>query len=308
MELGSGAVETRVFPLDEAAGRRLSEALATAHYEFRPAPYARFQAQGDGVTVTHYTSGKLVVQGRGLDAWCRKFLDPGAEALAPGVKPGDAPLLLDAAALGSDEAGKGDTFGPLVVCGVAAAPADEEWLRAAQVADSKRMSDARVQTVAELLRQRLAYAERVLDPQEYNRRHTQAGSINRLLARLHLEVLEDLHRRTGIARAIVDRFGEERPVTAAVRAAGLALAVTEVPRAERHPAVAAASVLARDRFLEGMRRLQEEAAADLPLGSGDPVLPALRQVLRIHGPQGLPRIAKMHFRNVQRVLQEFPWS
>ncbi|TAH37148.1 MAG: ribonuclease HIII [Planctomycetota bacterium] len=302
------AMETRVFPMDAAAGRCLSEALSQAGYAFRPAPYAQFQAQGDGVTVTLYTSGKLVVQGRELDAWTRRFLEPGAAPLQPGARPGDLPLALDAPALGSDEAGKGDTFGPLAVCAVAARPGDRALLEEAQVGDSKRMSDARVRALAALLRERLPCEERVLEPEEYNRRHAASGSVNRLLASLHLEVLSALHRRTGIRTALVDRFSDERPVTAAVRAAGIPVQVVEVPRAERHPAVAAASVLARDRFLEGMRALKEFAAVDLPLGSGAPVAPALRRALRIHGAAGLPRLAKLHFRNVQQALAELPWS
>lgn len=302
------AAETRVYPMDAGAGRRLAAALTAAGYQFRAAPYARFQAQGEEVTVTLYTSGKLVVQGRAVDDWAGRHLAAGATALQPGAKAGDAPLALDAPALGSDEAGKGDTFGPLVVCGVAALPEQRPFLAELQVADSKRMSDARVRLTAGLLRAQLPHAERVLAPEEYNDRHREAGSINRLLAQLHLEVLRELYQRTGIAAAVVDRFGDDRPVSAAAAAAGLPLRLREVPRAERHPAVAAASVLARDRFLEGMQQLEEFAASDLPLGSGAPVAPALRRVLQIHGRAGLPKLAKMHFRNVQQALSELPWS
>lgn len=299
--------ETRVYRLDSAAGRTLAEALSRAGCLFHAAPHAHFQAQGEGVTATWYRSGKLVLQGLGLDGWAARFLGAGAAPVAPGAKAGDAPLPAVLPALGSDEAGKGDTFGPLVVCAVAVQPGDADRLQELQVADSKRMSDLRVATVAAALREGLAWEERSLEPEEYNRRHAAAGrNVNRLLAAVHTEVLVALWRRTGVRRAVVDRFAASAPVTAALRERGAVLEVLETPRAERHPAVAAASVLARSRFLEELRRLQDLAAADLPPGSGEPVVAALRRLVAIHGAEGLGRFAKLHFRTVQGVARRLP--
>ncbi|MBC8329341.1 MAG: hypothetical protein H8E31_11405 [Planctomycetes bacterium] len=78
--------------------------------------------------------------------------------------------------------------------------------------------------------------------------------------------------------------------------------VHAIPRAEVRPAVAGASILARDRFLEDLERLSEMMAVDLPRGSGAPVPPALRRFLEIHGPEQLGRVAKLHFKNVQAAV------
>jgi len=294
--------ETRVGVLDENAGADLAERLTRAGYRLRPAPYARFLAQGEGVTATLYKSGKLVLQGQGLDLWEARFLGGKGLAASGAAGKGDEPIPdAQTPALGSDEAGKGDTFGPLVVAGFALGPGMLETVRGWRITDSKQMMDAVVRVAAANLREAFpaSFEERVLEPAEYNRRHAEAGSnVNVLLAALHAEVLAALWKRSGIAVAVVDRFARSKPLTKHFEGKGLK--VFEVPRAERHAAVAAASVLARDRFLESMHALEEVWAVDLPLGSGAPVERALRRFLQIHGPGKLGEAAKLHFKNVRR--------
>ncbi len=296
--------ETRVGLLDARAGAALAQRLERAGYRLRPAPHARFQARGEGVTVTLYNSGKLVLQGQGLSMWEERFL--GAEGLsaAGAGKPGDEPVPgPDEPALGSDEAGKGDTFGPLVVAGFSLQPGMLEALRRLRITDSKQMTDVLVRSAAASLREVFpdAFEERVLEPARYNaRREAAESNVNVLLAELHAEVLTVLWKRSGIGMAVVDRFARGRPLTR--HFAGKGLQVVEVPRAERHPAVAAASVLARDRFLESMHKLEEDWAVDLPLGSGAPVERALKRFLQIHPPEKLGQVAKLHFKNVRRHL------
>lgn len=322
---------TRVLVLDEAAGQRLADDLNRAGYRFRHVANARYQARGEGVVATLYRSGKLVVQGAGLDSWLERHLGPVLAARATGrdrPPPGKAEVeprngngrnggldpeeerrlaSLPAAAIGSDEAGKGDTFGPLVVCALAAPEDGLAALREAGVWDSKRLTDQRVRVLAGWLRREYAHLERVIGPDEYNQLHREhGGNLNHLLAAVHAELVAELHRRTGLKAAIVDRFSATAPVGRLLRQSLPDLVVHELPRAEVHPAVAGASVLARDRFLENLQRLSEVMAVDLPRGSGSPVPPALRRFLEIHGPEQIGRVAKLHFKNVQAALER--WS
>ncbi len=304
----SGSQETLVLQLELAAGRRLADALTAAGYLFRPVPHAVFSARGEGVAVTLYRSGKLVVQGQGLDTWQARHLP--AAPLAVGGGAGDAALPERWPALGSDEAGKGDTFGPLVVAAVVVDTDAARTLTEMRVADSKTLRDERVRILAPRIRELLGkegVAGRILQPATYNRLHREAGSnANRLLAGLHATLLARLQRRSGADLAIVDRFAGSRPVRRLLGETCPGLEVHEVPRAERHLAVAAASILAREGFLRGLRRLEEEWAVDLPRGSGAPVGPALRRFLAIHGPRKLGAVAKLHFRNVQAALARLP--
>lgn len=313
---------TRVLVLDETAGQRLADVLNRAGYEFRKIDHARFQARGEGVVATLYLSGKLVLQGVGLDSWAERHLHPGAPAplpAAPGngrsngnhgnghaLSPEEEERLaaLPEVAIGSDEAGKGDTFGALVVCAVAAPAGRLALLREAGVLDSKRLTDTRVRTLAVWLRREFQHAEAVVEPDEYNQLHRDhGGNVNRLLAHLHSTLLLKLRAETGIGVFVVDRFGADFPVSRTVHRLAPDALVHEVPRAEVHPAVAGASILARDRFLESLERLGAMMAVELPRGSGDPVPPALRRFLEIHGPEQLGRVAKLHFKNVQAAIE-----
>lgn len=296
--------QTEVFQLDGPAGRRLGDALTRDGYLFKTPAHARFQAQGDGVTATLYNSGKLVVQGRAIEGWVLRYLGAARRA-QPKSKDAALPPP-DRASLGADEAGKGDTFGPLVLCAVAWPEGGDERLLEWGVTDSKRLSDERVRLLAPRIRERLEHAERAVFPREYNEAHRAAGdNLNRLMARLHAGLLGELLDRSGVKLAIVDAFSPRKPVSAKLADTHPGATVLEVPRAERHPAVAAASILARERFLGGLAELEAEWAVDLPKGSGAPVGPALRRFLEIHGPEPLASVAKLHFRNVAAALEAY---
>ena len=292
-----------VFVLDAAACQKLRTALDAAGYQFRSLDYAHFQARGDGVVVSCYRSGKLVVQGKGAEAFRAQYLG-GAEASA--AKTGsreDAPLPGGADSLGSDEAGKGDTFGGLVVCAFAIPAADLDELLATKVADSKTMTDSRIRELAPFLRDRFEFEERDLDAATYNEERMRSdANVNKLLTRLHADCIASLQPRAGALVAIVDRFSPRAPVSKLLKVATPGLKVHEVPRAERHPAVAAASVLARDTFLRQIRALSDELAIDVPLGSGAPVKKALDRLVAVHGREilvedALRKAVKTHFKN-----------
>lgn len=301
--MSGGPSATLVVELDPRGAKVLGDALTAAGFRFGSLAHAQWQARGEGVVASLYKSGKLVVQGAGAEAFRARFLQMGVVTAAG--KKDDADLPPAANSLGSDEAGKGDTFGPLCVVAVAVdGPAAEELARAG-VADSKTLSDTRVMALAEHFGARLPHETRVLMPEEYNAAWAAAGrNVNKLLAQLHVDCLTKLHERTGFTIAVVDRFAAESPVRAGLAKRAPKLRVTEVPRAERHLATAAASVLARAAFVDGVGRLEQLAATDLPLGSGSPVAPALRRYAEIHGLGALGKVAKLHFKNVQRFIQD----
>lgn len=66
-------------------------------------------------------------------------------------------------------------------------------------------------------------------------------------------------------------------------------------------AVAAASVIAREQFLLGMRALSEAWALDLAKGAGHPVDAAARRFVALHGAGKLGEVAKLHFKNTQKL-------
>jgi len=292
---------TRVLKMSRQEGQVLEEKLREEGFEFGPLAYAFFQAKGQQVVVSFYESGKLVVQGKGTGAFLAEFLPD----LSGELSPSNNPPGVEGEGIGTDEAGKGDTFGGMVVAGVVIPEGGVPELREAGVADSKAMSDRRVRTLAPWIESNFATRVRILSSSEYNRMHAESGdNVNRLLTRLHAEIVESLVEETGLGRVIVDRFGSDLPVTRCLREKCPGLEILEIPRAEAHACVAAASVLARSGFLDSMAELSREWAVDFPLGSGSPVPPAMNTFLGLHGTEAVGKVAKLHFRNVRKRLEK----
>lgn len=290
--------QTRVFQLTaaEAAAleKRLNEELPP-DAEWRRVPHARFSVKALGVVATCYRSGKLVLQGRDPDGYSDRFLGR-MDALASGNAP--AGMAFDEPTIGSDEAGKGDYFGPLVVAAVHARPADAEALRKLGVTDSKTIADARIHTLAGQLEQLLDHEIVSLDPPAYNSAYAEVANLNRLLAQLHARALAPLIERHGGVAVLVDQFARPEVLERELRDVVSPLPdVRQRTKAEAHPVVAAASIIARAAFLEGLKRCEESCGTDLHKGAGSPVDDAARRVVGIGGRPLLEKVAKMHFKN-----------
>lgn len=285
--------ETLVVQLPPAEQARLERELEGGDFERRAVEHARFCVRGPGVVATLYRSGKLVVQGSEARGFAERYLGglPEAAAAAGPLEVGARTLI------GSDEAGKGDYFGPLVVVALRADARERAELVQAGVADSKTLSDERVRVLAPALEQRYAFAAEVLDPADYNREHPRFKSLNPLLAELHARCIRKL-AQPGVL-VLVDKFAADELI--ASRLAGLDLELHQRTRAEREPVVAAASVIARNLFLEGLKRLSEEFVIDLHKGAGEPTDRSAREFVKLHGREALGRVAKLHFKNTQKI-------
>jgi len=294
------AQETLVVIVPRARHAALCERFGAGPFEFRPVPHSVFSVKGDGAVATLYTSGKFVVQAADPRAFLARWTELAAPESGADAPPLDAPIDVGVPVTGSDETGKGDYFGPLVVAAVRVTEARQlkelaEW----GIVDSKALTDPRALKLGHLLRGTVEHAIERLDPVEYNAEWQAAGSLNPLLARLHAKVLAQL-AQPGEA-VVVDQFERQGLVARAV--APLRVRLTETPRAERHPAVAAASVLARQEFLLGLRELSERFEVTLHKGAGEPVDDAAARIVLDHGVEGLERVAKLHFKNTEKVLR-----
>ena len=288
------AQKTLVVQIPKEQRARLVERLAAGTFEHRGVPYAVFSVRGEGVVATLYDSGKLVVQGEEPALFAERFL--GHVPAAPAAT-GRGGAVDDAASVGSDECGKGDYFGPLVVAAVRIDAGDASKLRHSGVRDSKTMSDETALRLGGALRATFAHAVARLDPEAYNATHARPGHLNAMLADLHQRAIREL-ARPGI-RVVVDQFGPERLMRE--RLADLDVDLVQHPRAEAVPSVAAASVIAREEFLLALRDLSERYGVDLHKGAGEPVDRAARRFVALHGREGLVHVAKLHFKNTQRV-------
>lgn len=219
--------------------------------------------------------------------------------------------------IGSDESGKGDYFGPLVAAAVYVLPEQEDALRGAGVCDSKLLDDAAARRAAAAVRWLCAgrYAEEVLEPAAYNARYAAlkaAGeNLNHLLAGAHARViaavLTALPTDAQAPLVIADQFANERLVrerlSLAAREGGLPKPkLIQAPRAEANVAVAAASILARDRFLQWLEAAAAQWGVRLPKGgSNGAIVAAARRIAARDGAAALGEVAKLHFATTARV-------
>lgn len=211
-------------------------------------------------------------------------------------------LFTAAGHIGTDESGKGDYFGPLVVAGFFLADGQAGVLAELGVKDSKRLTDNRVRAIAAALKKGYPHAVVAVGPERYNALHDKLRNLNRLLAWGHARVIENLLAEVPAALVLTDQFGDERFVREALMKHGRAVELVQRPRAEEDPAVAAASVLARAEFLWRLHALSESAGLELPKGASPPVEAAARELVRREGAEALRRYAKVHFKTTERVL------
>jgi len=204
--------------------------------------------------------------------------------------------------IGTDESGKGDYFGPLVVAGVFLPEEQESVLDELGVKDSKRISDNRVREFAQLIKQGYTYSLVAIGPQRYNELYAKLRNLNRILAWAHSRAIENILEEVRCARAITDQFGDKLFVLNALMKKGKNIELIQKPKAEQDMAVAAASILARAEFLRRLHFLSQEVEVELPKGSSPASEEAGVNLVRLHGDKILDKVAKRHFKLTQRIL------
>ncbi len=270
-------------------------------FEFRDAQYAFWQARGPGCVATFYTKGKLLMQGPEADMW-RGLLGDDSDHARPfhsalSKHPRPAPDVW----VGTDEAGKGDYFGPLVVAGVAVEREKLELLQELGVDDSKALSDVKINEIARGLEAACDHEVLVLKPSKYNELYARIGNLNRLMAWAHGTVIKALLERGPATWVLVDKFADESLVLRAVGEVRAGVRIAQRTKAEEDPAVGAASILARAAYLRVLGSLSRRFGVELRPGAGSPTLAAGRRFIEAHGTAPLGEVAKLHFKTTEQI-------
>jgi ribonuclease HIII len=217
--------------------------------------------------------------------------------------------------IGTDEAGKGDYFGPLV-CAACYLDADvARTLRELGVRDSKTLSDRRIRTLAEQIRAHLPgrFAVVPLRPARYNSLYEELRSegknLNSLVAWGHARGIQNLFGHGVWAEyAVIDKFADERYLHERLRNDTRRgdMRLEHRTKAESDVAVAAASILARDQFVRWLDEASAALGITLPKGAGPQVITAARTLVAQHGPGILREYAKVSFKTTRAVLENTP--
>ena len=208
------------------------------------------------------------------------------------------------ARIGLDESGKGDYFGSLVIGAVFVDAKTEDRLITLGVRDSKLLSDNHMLALAEQIKALCPHFVVPIEPKRYNELYAKVKNLNRLLAWGHAWTLERLLEKVSCDLAIVDKFGDESYLRAVLKEKGRQIAVIQQTHAEADIAVAAASILARARFVQHMEQLSKKVGRTLPKGASDPSIVVIgRELVAEYGKDILNEIAKLHFKTTETILQ-----
>lgn len=288
-------------PLDPAMVALLRALLERENFEFSPKPYAIFSASRGKVNVTVYEKGpKVLVQGKETEDFVRFYLEPEILGEAKlGYEEVHSPEMFEPH-FGIDESGKGDFIGPLVIAG---AYVDADITRAlmdAGIQDSKKIgSDARIRKLAAIIRDTPGIATEVIriNPARYNELYSKFGNLNRMLAWGHAKVIENLHhKRPHCPRALSDQFAKPHEIERALKGKVTNLKLEQRTKAESDTAVAAASILARESFINWLRDEGEKLKCELPKGASDKVREIVTALIDAHGIGILQSLTKAHFK------------
>lgn len=293
-------------PLTAAQAEKLRALLQERGWEFVEKPYCLFAATRPKVNVLVYEKGpKVLVQGKDTEDFVTNLLEPevlGAAEL--GYEEVHHPEMYQPH-IGVDESGKGDFFGPLVIAGAFVDADIARRLREIGVMDSKRIgTDGRIEALAREMRAVPGFISEVVvvGPERYNQLYSQFGNLNKLLAWGHAKVIELLLEKVpGCQRAISDQFANPRVLRQALQKRGRQIELVQRTKAESDPAVAAASILAREKFVVWLRETGARLGIELPKGVSPAVKENARKLAAKLGPQALELVAKTHFKTMAEV-------
>src|SRR5436853_2314939 len=299
---------THLLTKDQAG--KLRSLLDELGVEFSPTQYTIFFAQKNKLSVAVYEKGpKVLIQGKGVEEFVQFELEPKILGEAKlGYEEVHSPEMFEPH-FGVDESGKGDFFGPLVIAGVYVDRGIARKLVDAGVQDSKRIgSDARIRALGEtILKAAVGLVETVLiGPPRYNELYEKFGNLNKLLGWGHARVIENLlGKKPDCPRALSDQFADARVVEQSLLRHARKINIEQRPRAESDIAVAAASILAREAFINWLERKGKEMGVRLERGVSAGVKESAKKLVEMNGPDALRTVAKVHFRTAHEMAPDY---
>ncbi|MBM7653090.1 ribonuclease HIII [Neobacillus cucumis] len=276
-------------------------------------PGGLFAAKTAGCMITAYKSGKVMFQGNDCEKEAGKWgsltaKKPSAVKEKSTAK-GDLPAGISGmSAIGSDEVGTGDFFGPITVVAAYVRKEDIPLLKELGVRDSKDLNDEKIISIAKVIKDVVPFSLMTLKNEKYNQVQSSGMSQGKMKALLHnqaiLNVLEKLAPVKPEA-ILIDQFVQ--PSTYFQHLKGQKAIANEnvyfSTKAEGiHLAVAAASILARYAFIQYIDKLSEAAGFRIPKGAGSQVDEAAAKLILSKGRESLPAFVKLHFANTDKAL------
>ncbi len=203
--------------------------------------------------------------------------------------------------VGTDESGKGDFFGPLVVGGVFVNERTINELVKINIRDSKTIDD---NTIGYLSKKIISivkdgYDIILITPEKYNQLYEKFNNLNSLLDWCHSKVIENILNKIDCNTVITDKFSNKK-LGIQSKTKFIKVNFIQTPKAEKYTAVAAASILARNKFNEWFNK-NSSKKYQLLKGASDNVAQLAKYIYDNFGEEELKKISKLHFKTYKNI-------
>ncbi len=306
--------KTIVFKVSDNIKEKMIEYYDLLRRDKKP-PYSVFQAEEGGTIITLYESGKVMFQGISADVDANMWKDLEShfnnrnidEELKAKEQKEDDKTYYYYDAIGSDEVGTGDYFGPIIVTATLVNKETRKLLEDLKIMDSKKMTDDKIRRCAPIIMKKLPYVTFTLSNTKYNELSNKGFNMNKIKAILHNRVLFELSNK-GIPyhKIIIDEFTSPRSYFSYLKQENITDKVTKITfltkGESKHLSVAAASVISRYLFLENMDKLSEKYGITLLKGASDSVNEVAKKIVSKYGKSELNNIAKLNFKNTEKII------
>ena len=294
---------------DTTKESELRQKLEKNGFNLQQVVHAFWRAQKNGLTVTLYNSGKLLVQGKETDNFLKEYLgivNNTQVSLNLSVPKELEELTVSKSQysswIGTDESGKGDYFGPLVVAGVLVDEDNIKKLSQFNIQDSKKLNDSTIEKVAAQIKANSIFSVIVINPAKYNELYSKFKNLNTLLAWGHARAIENILEKKPCQNALSDKFGNESLIKNALLKKGRSINLEQRVRAESDLAVAAASILARNEFVQRIKKLSLDHGIPFQKGASQKVKDQASEFISKYGFEALKNIAKLHFKTTKELI------
>ena len=274
-----------------------------------PKQYAFWEIKHRDFTATFYNSSKFVIQGKNIlplmEKLGKKFaLTSKQETVNSKQKVQNCSPIHPfncSPYIGTDESGKGDFFGPLVVAGVLIDEKNRQLFLDLGIKDSKTLKDEQMMRMAQQIQKNSIYSVIAISNTKYNELYSNFKNLNKLLAWGHARVMENILEKTDCEYALSDKFGDESLIKNALMKKGKTIKLEQRVRAESDIAVAAASVLARATFVQKMKTMENFYGCNFPKGCNSIVKTRAGEFIKKYGKERLSEVCKTHFKTYNEI-------
>ncbi|MBR6163516.1 ribonuclease HIII [bacterium] len=289
-------MNTNTIKLSSEEANAVKEYLNSLGAEFDVVQYSLWRAKTNNLQAIYYTSGKLLLQGSDVKEFSEKIGEiTGKETVHK------AEISFDDVYIGTDESGKGDYFGPLVIAGVQVNKETAKMFMDLGIQDSKKLNDSVIEKLAVQIKNNAPHSIVVILPKKYNELYENCKNLNKLLAWGHARAIENILEKSPCKFALSDKFGDEKLIQNALMKKGKEITLEQRVRGEADIAVAAASIIARASFVRRMRELEETYKIELPKGANREVIKQAKLFCEKYSKDELKNIAKLHFKTTQMI-------